>query len=70
MKQCKLCDSTNKYSYFSLDLIPENEEDVPIAVTVCGSCWDVVAAIATKAMQSQIDDIKAQLRRMSWSLPE
>ena len=50
-KKCAICGTPK--DLFELILQPEElDADVPITKYVCGSCWEVIAAIARRAIAS------------------
>ena len=50
-RKCKICGKTN--DLFSLDYqADETDAGVPFTVYVCGSCWEVIAAIAKRVFES------------------
>jgi DNA-directed RNA polymerase subunit RPC12/RpoP len=53
-KQCAICGKTR--DLFALELGPD-ETDAGEAYTryVCGSCWEVIAAISRRAQAAQVD---------------
>ena len=53
MKKCGICQRSDRYSYFTIDIPYDDAVDIDLQVTICGACWDIIAAVAVKAIEAK-----------------
>lgn len=51
-RKCKLCGKTG--DLFTLD-VPTDDPNLKHSVFVCGTCWDVIAEIALRAVKALLN---------------
>lgn len=52
--RCKICNKTR--DLFPLEL--QTDDDVKYTVFICGSCWDIIFAIAKMAHKLNREDVR------------
>ena len=52
MKTCGICQRYDRFSYFTIT-IQTDDGDAPSEACICGSCWDIIAAVALRAVEAK-----------------